>query len=263
MNEAHAEIITLSVRRTNTQKHENILEYIPDNVTLLPNTSGARNAEEAVRIAHLARELGCGDFVKIEIMGDTKYLQTDGILHENCGTPSLFCWYLRDCQKNTDDTGHEWSNELKNLIGSTISDRKKAIARGEKAFSESYLTEFNQKLEAVIKKGKSEYDKDQKRYGAVFENALLNRLEKYRDSYFLWVKDFSMPTTNNLSERSLRCMKSHMKISGQFENIEKADNFALIKTDIETCRRNGINEADALQKLCAGNPYTVSEIIRD
>lgn len=72
-----------------------------------------------------------------------------------------------------------------------------------------------------------------------------------------------MPTTNNLSERSLRCIKSHMKISGQFENIEKADNFALIKTYIETCRRNGINEADALQKLCAGNPYTVSEIIRD
>ena len=74
VNEAGAQIITCSVRRTNTQKHENILEYIPDNVTLLPNTSGARNAEEAVRIAHLARELGCGDFVKIEIMGDTKYL---------------------------------------------------------------------------------------------------------------------------------------------------------------------------------------------
>lgn len=75
--EAGAQIITCSVRRTNTQKHENILEYIPDNVTLLPNTSGARNAEEAVRIAHLARELGCGDFVKIEIMGDTKYLLPD------------------------------------------------------------------------------------------------------------------------------------------------------------------------------------------
>ena len=77
VNEAGAQIITCSVRRTNTQKHENILEYIPDNVTLLPNTSGARNAEEAVRIAHLARELGCGDFVKIEIMGDTKYLLPD------------------------------------------------------------------------------------------------------------------------------------------------------------------------------------------
>ena len=46
-------------------------------MTLLPNTSGARTAEEAVRIAHLARELGCGDFVKIEIMRDSKYLLPD------------------------------------------------------------------------------------------------------------------------------------------------------------------------------------------
>jgi thiazole synthase len=44
---------------------------------LLPNTSGARNAEEAVRIARLARELGCGDFVKVEIMNDSKYLLPD------------------------------------------------------------------------------------------------------------------------------------------------------------------------------------------
>ena len=63
---AGAEIITLAVRRANTKEHENILDYIPDNVTLLPNTSGARNAEEAVRIARLARELGCGDFVEIQ-----------------------------------------------------------------------------------------------------------------------------------------------------------------------------------------------------
>ena len=49
----------------------------PKNVTLLPNTSGARNAEEAVRIARLARELGCGDFVKMEIMRDSKYLLPD------------------------------------------------------------------------------------------------------------------------------------------------------------------------------------------
>ena len=74
---AGAELITLAVRRANTKDHENILDYIPKGVTLLPNTSGARNAEEAVRIARLARELGCGDFVKIEIMRDSKYLLPD------------------------------------------------------------------------------------------------------------------------------------------------------------------------------------------
>ena len=74
---AGAEIITLAVRRANTAESENILDYIPEGITLLPNTSGARTADEAVRIARLARELGCGDFIKIEIMKDTKYLLPD------------------------------------------------------------------------------------------------------------------------------------------------------------------------------------------
>lgn len=72
-----AQIITLALRRANTGKSENILDFIPENVTLLPNTSGARNAEEAVRIAHLAKEMGCGNFVKVEIMNDSKYLLPD------------------------------------------------------------------------------------------------------------------------------------------------------------------------------------------
>lgn len=77
VEDAGAEIITLALRRANTKKEENILDYIPEHVTLLPNTSGARTAEEAVRIAKLAREMGCGAFVKIEIMRDSKYLLPD------------------------------------------------------------------------------------------------------------------------------------------------------------------------------------------
>ena len=77
IRDAGAEIITLAVRRANTKDQENILDYIPKDVTLLPNTSGARNAQEAVRIARLARELGCGNFVKVEIMRDSKYLLPD------------------------------------------------------------------------------------------------------------------------------------------------------------------------------------------
>lgn len=74
---AGAQIITLALRRANTEGGENILDFIPEGVTLLPNTSGARNAEEAVRIARLAREVGCGDFIKIEVIHDSKYLLPD------------------------------------------------------------------------------------------------------------------------------------------------------------------------------------------
>ena len=79
VEQAEAEIITLAVRRTNTKQEENILDHIPEHVTLLPNPSGARDAKEAVRIARMSRELGCGDFVKVEIMKDSKYLLPDNV----------------------------------------------------------------------------------------------------------------------------------------------------------------------------------------
>lgn len=80
VEKAGAEIITLALRRANSESG-NIIDYIPKGVTLLPNTSGARNAEEAVRIARLARECGCGDFIKLEIIRDSRYL-----LPDNCET---------------------------------------------------------------------------------------------------------------------------------------------------------------------------------
>lgn len=70
-------MVTLALRRANEGGTANILEYIPDGVTLLPNTSGARTAEEALRIARLARAIGCGDFIKVEVIRDSKYLLPD------------------------------------------------------------------------------------------------------------------------------------------------------------------------------------------
>jgi thiazole synthase len=74
---AGAQMITVALRRANAGGKENILDFIPPGVTLLPNTSGARTAEEAVKIARFARELGQGDFIKIEVIRDAKYLLPD------------------------------------------------------------------------------------------------------------------------------------------------------------------------------------------
>lgn len=79
VEQAGAQIITMALRRVEAGQKDNILDFIPKGVTLLPNTSGARNADEAVRIARLSREIGCGDFIKIEIMRDSKYLLPDNV----------------------------------------------------------------------------------------------------------------------------------------------------------------------------------------
>jgi len=73
-----SQMITVALRRVDAGAgSENILAFIPDTVTLLPNTSGARTADEAVRIARIARAAGCGDFIKIEVITDQKYLMPD------------------------------------------------------------------------------------------------------------------------------------------------------------------------------------------
>ncbi len=74
---AGVEMATLALRRAVKGGESNILDYMPEGITLLPNTSGARTAEEAVRIARLAREIGCGDFVKVEVIHESKYLLPD------------------------------------------------------------------------------------------------------------------------------------------------------------------------------------------
>lgn len=74
------QVVTMALRRVDLDsKEDNVLDYIPKSCMLLPNTSGARNADEAVRIARLARAMGCGNWVKIEVISDNKYLLPDNM----------------------------------------------------------------------------------------------------------------------------------------------------------------------------------------
>ncbi|TWI75425.1 thiazole-phosphate synthase [Desulfobotulus alkaliphilus] len=74
-----SEVITVALRRVDMNATtDNVMQHIPSNIRLLPNTSGARTAEEAVRIARLANAMGCGNWIKIEVISDNRYLLPDG-----------------------------------------------------------------------------------------------------------------------------------------------------------------------------------------
>lgn len=75
---SETQVVTMALRRVDWKNpQENILNYLPEGMILLPNTSGARTAEEAVRIARLSRAAGCGNWVKIEVIQDQQYLLPD------------------------------------------------------------------------------------------------------------------------------------------------------------------------------------------
>lgn len=73
-----AHIVTVALRRVDAAgTQDTITDFIPKDCILMANTSGARNADEAVRIARLSRAMGCGDWIKIEVIPDNKYLLPD------------------------------------------------------------------------------------------------------------------------------------------------------------------------------------------
>jgi len=78
LDAAECDIITVALRRIDFDRpQESVINYIPEGKILLPNTSGARTADEAVRIARLAREMGIGNWIKIEVIQDQRYLLPD------------------------------------------------------------------------------------------------------------------------------------------------------------------------------------------
>jgi thiazole synthase len=75
-----AEVVTVAVRRVDPSKPEDqsLLSYLHEKrFQLLPNTAGCYSAEDAVRTCRLAREAGMTDFVKLEVLGDSKTLFPD------------------------------------------------------------------------------------------------------------------------------------------------------------------------------------------
>ena len=135
---------------------------------------------------------------------------------------------------------------------------------GLQRFSDQYreTDRFEEKLREYVDEGIKAYEADGNRYYHNDEKNAIARLEEYKENYFGWIYDFELPATNNESERSLRMTKSKQKISGQFGNVKNAEDFAIVRTYIETCRRNGKDAYEALYRLMDGEPYTVEELLK-
>lgn len=82
MAESGSEMVTVALRRIDLDNPaDDLLSAVAEfpRIKLLPNTSGARDADEAVRLSKLAREMGCGNWIKLEVTPDPRYLLPDPV----------------------------------------------------------------------------------------------------------------------------------------------------------------------------------------
>ena len=169
---------------------------------------------------------------------------------------------ISDLQKVIDNLNHKWAKKLIEILTKMNKKREWLIKKGKEEFEQEELNNFEDKFEKVMLEAIKENDKEEQKYYIDKEKTLILRILDYKAEYLLWVYNFDVPFTNNLSERGLRGVKSKQKVSGQFWEIESAEWYATIRTYIETCQRNKVNVYNALLKLVLGKPYTLKEILK-
>lgn len=168
---------------------------------------------------------------------------------------------ISDLKKVIDNLNHTWAKKMIELLTKTNKKKERRISKGETEFPQEELNKFEEKFEKIMLETTEENENETQKYYASEEKTLIVRIFDYKNEYFLWVYDFDIPFTNNLSKRSLRGAKSKQKASGQFWNINSAKWYANIRTYIETCNRNNVNIYNALLKLSLEKPYTLKEIL--
>jgi transposase len=83
---------------------------------------------------------------------------------------------------------------------------------------------------------------------------LLRRLRQHADAVLLFIRDLSVPFINNLGERAVRMPKVKQKISGCFRTLDGAKHFTVIRSCLDTLRKQGYGMLEVLQRAFAGNP---------
>ena len=160
----------------------------------------------------------------------------------------------RYLQKNTEETGNLWSYHLGQFLRGMDHTRNEKIRIGGTAFTDEQLARYEERYDELIREGREANKKTKGRKAKKEEKALLNRLEKYKANYLLFLWDFKVPFSNNMSEKDLRICKNREKMAGGFRNGDGRQMYCDIISFVETVKRKKKNIFESIKALINGTP---------
>ena len=138
----------------------------------------------------------------------------------------------------------KWAKKISALLIGINAHKEKLQSKNKPQFSKRQLEEYHQTYDKIL----SNAVREQARRGTIDSHNLLKRLKNYKAAVLLFMTDFNVPFTNNLSEQDLRMNKVKQKISGCFRSKTGGDNFCRIRSVISTAKKNKKNIFNILQK---------------
>ena len=156
--------------------------------------------------------------------------------------------------KNTEETGNTWSHEMACFLEGMNRARKEKKDRGETHFLPEQLERYSSRYDGIIAMGQGENRHTKGKIAKKEEKALLNRLIKYKANHLLFLYDFRIHYSNNMSEKDLRICKGRQKMAGGFRTASGREMYCKIISFIETVKRRGLNIFQSIIGLMEGTP---------
>ncbi len=191
-----------------------------------------------------------------------------GVLVHDCWAPywQLDCIHalcnahlLRELVYVKEVTSQAWPQKMKEFL--LNANEQCELAREKKIpLSNKEIAAFGVHYDAILREGEQENPAAEKLPGKRGRSKqsiafnLLRRMRQHVDAVLLFIRDPSIPFTNNLGERAVRMPKVKQKISGCFRTLEGAENFCVIRSCLDTLHKQGHGMLNVLRHAFAGNP---------
>lgn len=188
-----------------------------------------------------------GDFAGILCHDHETSMYHFGIGHAECNVH--LARYLR---KNTEETGNRWSHEMESFLNGMNAMRNRLKAGGAAGLPEGKAESYSQRFDAIIADGREQQKTTRGKVARQEENALLNRLEKYKENHLLFLYDFQVHYSDNMSEKDLRICKNREKMAGGFRTDKGIQIYCNIMSFIETVKRKKGNVLQSISSLMNG-----------
>lgn len=156
--------------------------------------------------------------------------------------------------KNTEETSNRWSHDLEMFLKGLSHARNELKRQGVTEFNMKQLERFRKRYDELIEQGYKTNKDTHGRLAKKEEKTLLNRLVKYKENHLLFLSEFKVHYSNNMSEKDLRICKNRDKMAGGFRTASGREMYCRIMSFIETVKRRGLNIYHSIMALMAGEP---------
>jgi len=144
----------------------------------------------------------------------------------------------------------EWANGVRLFFLEMNEHKLEDIREGKTSCGSDSLRLFEEGYDKYLLSGRSQLETMKpKSFGYDELRRMVNRLEKHKDNYMLFMRDYDAPFTNNQAERDLRHCKTRQKVSGCFRSWQGVLEYCKIRSLLSTAKKRGLNLLDSLTQL--------------